>query len=125
MKKSNNRVYISGPITGLTREQYTRRFAIAEQILRDEGYHAIVNPTRVWAARWPWLYRVVGYRLTLIYDLWLLSRCQRFYKMPGWKLSRGAQIESCMAFNLDIFTVAKPIRDRIDKEIQSYDVSNK
>ena len=105
-------------MTGLTREQYSRRFAIAEKILREEGYHAIVNPAHVWAARWPWLFRIVGYRLTLIYDLWLLSRCQRFYKMPGWKQSRGAQIESCMAFNLDIFLVARPIRERIDQEIE-------
>lgn len=117
MKKSHNRVYISGPITGLAQQQYVQRFSLAERILREEGYHAIVNPTRVWASRWPWLYKIVGYRLTLLYDLWLLSRCQRIYKMPGWKQSRGAQIESCLAYNLDIFLVAKPIRDRIDKEL--------
>lgn len=118
MKTSHNRVYISGPITGFTRQEYKRRFDICERILREEGYHSIVNPTRVWACRFPWLYRLVGYRLTLLYDLWLLSRCQRIYKMPDWRQSHGAQVESCMAFNLDIFLVAKPIRDRIDAALK-------
>ena len=118
MKKSHNRVYISGPMSGVPREVYLERFRTAERMLREEGYHSIVNPVRVWTCRFPWLFRLVGYRLTLIYDLWLLSRCQRFYKMPGWRASRGCQIESCMAYNLQIFLVARPIRDRINKVLE-------
>lgn len=118
MKTSHNRVYISGPITGISRQDYKRRFDLCEFILQEEGYHHIVNPTRVWTCRFPWLYRLVGYRLTLLYDLWLLSRCQRIYKMPDWRQSHGAQVESCLAFNLDIFLVAKPVRDRIDAALR-------
>ena len=114
---SHDRVYISGPMTGIPRNHYIERFQLVERMLREEGYRNIVNPIRVWSCRFGWLYRIVGYRLTLLYDIWLLTRCQRIYKMPGWKDSRGAQIESCVAYNLGIFLLAKPIRNKINAEI--------
>ena len=91
------RIYISGPMTGLTREQQRERFMLN---------------------RFPWLYRIVGYRLTLLYDLFQLTRCHRIYKMPGWKKSRGAQIESCVAYHFGQYTLTKPLRDIIDAAIQ-------
>ena len=118
MKKSHDRVYISGPMTGLTRQQYIRQFQLAEKLLRQQGYHSIVNPTRVWTCRFPWLFRIIGYRLTLLYDLWLLTRCNRIYKIPGWKKSRGAQIESCAAFHFAVYNLAYPVREPIDKELE-------
>ena len=118
MMKTSDRIYISGPMTSLRREEYTARFNRAEQLLREQGYTNTVNPTRVWACRWPWLFRIVGYKLTLFYDLWLLTRCHRIYKMPGWQQSRGASIESCVAFHFDVYTLPKPVREKIDKEIE-------
>ena len=112
------RIYISGPMTGLTREQQRERFMLAEVMLRHNGYTKIVNPVRIWTSRFPWLYRIVGYRLTLLYDLFLLTRCQRIYKMPGWRKSRGAQIESCVAYHFGQYTLTKPLRDIIDAAIQ-------
>lgn len=87
-------------MSGLDREQYLELFRRAEQSLRDRGYERIVNPIRVWACRWPWLYRIVGYRLALLYDLWLLMHCDLIYKIPGWQESHGANIESCVAYHL-------------------------
>lgn len=115
---SKDKVYISGAITGVPRDFYLERFSTAEQLLKQKGYRRVVNPTRVWACRWPWLYKVVGYRLTLFYDLWLLMRCQRIYRMPGWQQSHGANIESCMAYHLNIYPLAKPVRDAMDKEVE-------
>lgn len=92
MNKKRERVYISGPITGLPREVYLQNFAKAEQQAKERGYD-VCNPTRTWVCRWPWLYRLVGYRLTLIYDLYLLSHCQYFYMLPGWEHSKGASEE--------------------------------
>ena len=43
----NARVYISGPMSNLPREQYMERFRKAEEILRSRGYRKIVNPIRV------------------------------------------------------------------------------
>lgn len=108
----NARVYISGPMSGLEREHYLEIFKRAEQSLRAQGYTKVVNPIRVWACRWPWLYRIVGYRLTLLYDLWLLMRCDLIYKLPGWQQSRGANIESCVAYHFKIH----PVPDNITKK---------
>lgn len=112
-----DRIYISGPISGLEREQYASRFMLSEKILRENGYRNIVNPVRMWPARFPWLYKIMGYKLTLFIDLWILTCCHRIYKMPGWKQSRGAQIESCVAFHFGVYTIAKPIWEVLDKNI--------
>ena len=112
-----NKVYISGPISNLTREQYLEMFRRAEQLLRGMGYQRIVNPIRVWACRWPWLYKIVGYRLTLLYDLLLLTRCDQIYKLPGWQESRGANIESCVAYHFKIWPVPKNDIAKLDKKL--------
>ena len=113
----NARVYISGPMSGLDRELYLKMFRRAEQSLRSQGYTRVVNPIRVWACRWSWLYRIVGYRLTLLYDLWLLMRCNQIYKLPGWRDSKGANIESCVAFHFKIWPVPDSQTKKLDKRL--------
>ena len=113
----NARVYISGPMSNLSREQYLELFKRAEQSLRSQGYHKIVNPIRVWACRWPWLYKIIGYRLTLLYDLWLLMRCDQIYKLPGWRDSKGANIESCVAYHFKIWPVPESQTKKLDKSL--------
>lgn len=104
-ERLKRRVYISGPMTDVPREQYIDAFRQAEAGLRAMGYHRIVNPIRVWACRWPLLYKIVGYKLTLLYDLWLLLRCKAIYLLPGWRESRGAQIEAFVARMFDIHSI--------------------
>ena len=53
---SKRRIYLSGGMSGMERREYIRRFREAERILRRHGYGCI-NPCRVWACRWPWIYR--------------------------------------------------------------------
>ena len=108
------KVYISGGMTGIPRKQYLDLFRRTEQSLRDRGYRRIVNPVKVWSCRWPWLYRLVGYRLTLLYDLWLLTGCDLIYKIPGWKESRGANIESCVAYHFQIWPGPKKDAGKLD-----------
>ena len=115
--EKTKRVYISGGMTDVPREQYIELFRRAEESLRAQGYHKIVNPIRVWACRWPWLYKVIGYRLTLLYDLWLLMRCDQIYKLPGWRDSRGANIESCVAFHFKIWPVPQSDIKKLDKQL--------
>lgn len=113
MKKQ--RVYISGPMTGWPREVYMRRFNVADRVLKNYGYQTL-NPTRVWACRWPWLYRLVGYRLTLLYDLWLLmTRADRIFVLPGWEKSKGASIEVEVARVLDIPQVNGFIEQEVER----------
>ena len=115
--EKTKRVYISGGMTGIPREQYIELFRRAEESLRAQGYHKIVNPIRVWACRWPWLYKVIGYRLTLLYDLWLLMRCDQIYKLPGWRDSKGANIESCVAYHFKIWPVPQSDIKKLDKQL--------
>lgn len=113
------KVYISGQMSGLPREEYLARFAKAEELLKQEGY-AVVNPARLLPSRWPWLYRMMGYHLTLLYDLWHLSRCDLIYKIPGWKESHGANIESCWAYHQNIGLIYANTRQRIDKKVAKF-----
>ena len=123
MKKE--KVYISGPMSGLEREQYLELFRRAEQSLRSQGYRRIVNPIRVWVCRWPWLYRLMeravgrdtAYYSTLLYDLWLLRRCDLIYKLPGWRESKGANIESCVAYHFKIWSVPHDDTKKLDKRL--------
>ena len=118
MKK---KVYISGKISGIPREQYMKMFGIAEQMLREKGYKA-VNPTRFFLSRhYQRLCRLIGhqnaYDLTLLYDLWRLMHCDLIYKIPGWKQSRGANIESCVAFHFGLWTLPTVVRERVDRKL--------
>ena len=115
----SKRVYISGQMSGLPREEYLARFAKAENLLRQEGF-TVVNPARLLPSRWPWLYRLMGYRLTLLYDLWRLSRCDLIYKIPGWKESHGANIESCWAYHQNICLLYTKTREKIDKKMAKF-----
>lgn len=116
-----DKVYISGPMTdkatGKVSAENLAAFHHAERLLREMGYRRIVNPTRVWACRWPWLYRIVGYNLTLLYDLRLLMGCGQIYKIPGWRASRGANIESCVAFHFRIWPIRHREHEIIDKKL--------
>ena len=113
------KVYISGQMSGLPREEYLARFAKAESLLRQEGF-TVVNPARLLPSRWPWLYRLIGYRLTLLYDLWRLSHCDLIYKIPGWKESHGANIESCWAYHQNICLLYTKTREKIDKKMAKF-----
>ena len=113
------KVYISGQMTGIPREEYLARFGKAEELLKQEGF-AVVNPARLLPSRWPWLYRLIGYRFTLLYDLWHLSRCDLIYKIPGWKESHGANIESCWAYHQNICLLYTKTREKIDKKMAKF-----
>ena len=116
-------IYISGPMTGIEPREYRRRFREAEATLRRHGYGCI-NPCRVWACRWPWIYRamewVLGKRLAyaavLCYDLLLLmTRADGIAMLPGWQASRGAQIENYVARHFPMMGISKAAAEEIDK----------
>lgn len=116
MKK--RRIYISGPITGEPREKYMKRFAVAENILRAHGFD-VINPTKVWACRWPWLYKIVGYKLILLYDLWLLlTKADGIIHLPGWHTSRGSVIESNVSQWFYMCGISEEIRTEINEAVE-------
>ena len=108
MKK--RKIYISGPMTGLDREEYMKRFLLAEDRLHQIGYKRICNPINVWACRWPKLYKLIewlfgtkgAYNLVLLYDLWLLMRCTDICMLRGYDQSKGSCIERYVATKMGI-----------------------
>lgn len=117
------KVYLSGPMTGIEPREYRRRFREAEAILRRHGYGCI-NPCRVWACRWPWIYRAMewalgkhlAYSVVLCYDLLLLmTRADGIAMLPGWQASRGAQIENYVARHFPLMGISRQAAEEIDK----------
>jgi hypothetical protein len=119
--RKKTKVYLSGKITGLPREEYTENFKRAEEALRQLGYRRIVNPIKVWACRWNWLYKIAGYKLTLLYDLWLLMRSDMIYRMPGWGGSRGVKIESYVALQMGVWPIPKDDIAILNKQLGKAD----
>lgn len=126
----NKRVYVSGPLTdpctGRVSAANLAVFRTAVSWLRQHSMMRVVDPTNVWVCRWPWLYGVLewlfgstgAYGLVLLYDLWLLMRCDYIYKIPGWRESRGANVESCVAFHFRVFPYAtQERREILDKRL--------
>ena len=117
------RIYLSGPMSGVVRADYVRRFGEAERILRRHGYGCI-NPCRVWACRWPWIYRAMervlgkrrAYAVVLCYDLLLLmTRADGIAMLPGWQASRGAQIENYVARHFPMMGISKAAAEEIER----------
>lgn len=116
------KVYISGRISDMEKDQYMTLFRIAEEMLNKDGFNA-VNPTRFWLCRiYRMMEKVIGketaYRVTLLYDVVKLLRCDLIYKIPGWKQSRGANIESCVAYHFKVWPMRKDIAKKIDKRLE-------
>ena len=109
------KVYISGPMSGLDREEYMQRFMLAEDKLHrrlDQHYEElrVVNPINVWACKFPWFYNLLvklfgsttTYNLILLYDLWLLMRCTDILMLRGYDQSKGSCIERFVATKMGI-----------------------
>ena len=91
------KVYLSGRMSGLPEHFWRARFAIKADWLRTFG-HEVVNPANTVIAKHQWLYRIVGYRLTLAYDLRLLRHCTHIHMVgDDWQLSKGARLERMKA----------------------------
>ena len=95
MKKM--KIYISGAMTGVEKEVYMRRFREADDMLSAKGWKT-VNPSRFIFCRWNWLYKIIGYRLALLIDLWMLSQCHGIYIIPEDRYnSKGVKLETAWA----------------------------
>ena len=97
------RIYISGAISGLPRNEYIKHFADAEEKLVKRGYK-VCNPTKLLPSKHLWVYHIIGYKLTLLYDIWHLLNCDGICMIDGWQWSKGARLERNIAdvFGLEI-----------------------
>ena len=93
------KVYLSGRMSGLEPVCWWNKFRHAKiKLTAKYDDIEVVNPAETIIARNPWLYRIVGYRLTMRYDLRLLRKCDHIYMVwKDWHLSRGARLERLKA----------------------------
>jgi hypothetical protein len=94
------RVYLSGPITGLSEEEYTRRFATAERHYESAGYE-VVNPVTIGKE----LQKTnphPTYEEYMEVDLAALRTSTHIAMLPGWSQSPGAKREKQEAERLGL-----------------------
>ena len=89
------RIYISGPISKRSQEQTQTHFKEAREALTEQGYD-VVDPTQLGfenagVAEWDKFMRE---------GIKLLMDCDAIYMLKGWEDSRGATIESDLAWEL-------------------------
>lgn len=92
-----NRVYVAGPMTGITDFNYPAFNAVADQ-LRAQGYE-VENPADhgiVEGAQW------ADY---MAYDLTRLGLCGVIALLPDWEKSQGARLEVLIAERLGMTVV--------------------
>ena len=94
------RVYLSGKITGLTKEEYTRNFQRAEQHYLTAGFE-VVNPVKIGEALLA-LHPEATYEDFMLRDLEALRSCTAIALISGWEVSPGAQREKAEAERLGL-----------------------
>lgn len=83
-------------MSGLHHDIWWVRFIWRECEVSRKGYE-VVNPARSIIACFR-LYKIIGYRLTLWYDLRMLKRCTHICMVGNdWHLSRGSRLERMKA----------------------------
>lgn len=88
-------VYISGKISGLSKNEYENNFFNAEKKLVEKGYK-VINPVRISRTlpknpKWSDYMRV---------DIVELMKCDTIYMLSNWLQSPGAEIERNLAIAL-------------------------
>ena len=94
------KVYLSGKITGLSRESAEAEFNVArlralkylQQVKEVEGYIEIVSPLRIK----PFLGIKTG-SFHMIADIRAMNKCDTVYHLNNWRNSPGATIEHLVA----------------------------
>ncbi len=92
-KASPLKVYISGPISGLTVDLAKRTFDQQEELLISAGF-IVVNPMNNgldYASSW-------GEHMRR--DIEMLLDCDAIYMLPNWQQSKGARLEYIIAMQL-------------------------
>lgn len=98
------KVYISGKISDLHVDDFTRSFKKAEEELRRRG-HEPVNPVELnhdhtYADSLPTKHEKWCYYMDI--DMQALIRCEAIYMLNNWQTSRGARVERAIAFEMGL-----------------------
>ena len=94
------RIYLSGKITGLPCEEYTRNFQRAEQHYKSAGFE-VINPVKIGEALLK-LHPEATYEDFMLRDLEALQSCTHIALISGWENSPGAAREKAEAERLGL-----------------------
>ena len=94
------KIYLSGKITGLDKEVYTRQFERAETFYKTSGFD-VINPVKIGeeilkqnpSATWEDFMQK---------DLEALKTCTHIALLEGWEESKGAKMEKAEAEKLGL-----------------------
>jgi len=87
------KVYMSGPISKRSKKETDRHFGEARKALEEQGYD-VVDPTTLDGTG------IVEWDKFMREGIKLLMDCDSIYMLKGWEDSRGATIESDLAWEL-------------------------
>lgn len=102
------KIYISGKITGLQKDEYLENFKQAQVYLESLG-HQVINPCEL---------NTEGcecWEDFMICDIKELFKCKAIYMLDNWKDSKGARVERAIAKELGLCILNGPISS-IDKQ---------
>jgi hypothetical protein len=86
------KVYISGPISGLDKDYVEKRFSDAKNALIVAGMTP-VSPLE------NGLPETASYDQHMARDIEMLSECQAIYMLDGWRKSNGCRLEMAHAID--------------------------
>lgn len=92
-----DRIYISGKISDLSVDEYSKRFIEAEMKLVEFGYQ-VINPVKI-GEKLPENSEWSDYMRA---DIIELMKCDVIYMLSNWKESKGAKIEQRIARELGL-----------------------
>lgn len=98
---NQNSIFISGKITGISVETYTKNFCdIETQLLSEKNYSygkiesrykKVINPVKLCSNLHTWF---SFYWIYMIIDIYyLVFKCDSIFMLNNWKYSKGAIIE--------------------------------
>lgn len=99
-----SKIYISGGMSDYTEAEIKKRFSGAEDYLKFTTRFRN-NPIKVYnPMRWRWFLQYIPYGYALVFDLFMLCRCDTIYMLKHWSESKGASIEHkfAKAIGIDI-----------------------
>ena len=94
---TNNKIYISGPITGFNLEERRRFFSQMAELAKSNGFTPVnpfdngIDPDADYADH-------------MVADIKMLIECQAILMLPDWELSEGAKLELKVAVTCHIET---------------------
>lgn len=104
----NNRVYISGAITGV--DDYESKFEQAEKHLVSKGL-SVINP-----AKFNKCLTGLSYEEYMLIDMTLIDMCGTMYMLEGWERSCGSNREYGYALAKNMIIIKQDMKDYVTDE---------